>query len=203
MKILKKLCVGIPFFVFTVIFFDSYKASAEDNRGVFFLEVGVIGQNMGRLSNAPTGEPSLLSALYTDFALSAQLAMNSTWSISPFVGYTPLRYKSADEGEKSTLMPIALRLEMSSSSAFIHMGPGILIYSVSGTGGTTTLNNGTGNAVFGLPSDSQSSKLFMLDVGGGISAGRFRLGIDAFVTGLLSSQRRAVNCMLNLGYALF
>jgi hypothetical protein len=89
-------------------------------------------------------------------------------------------------------LPLAWSMGQSTSFKF---GPGLLQYSVSGGGGTTQLNNGTGTSTFYLPGETRTSKVFVLNVGLGFDVFRkLRFDLDAIVPGALSSKR-ALNVM--------
>jgi len=166
-----------------------------------YLGLGMISQDVGRETSSDTGTAGLFTANYTDVQLIGDFSFLGAWHLSPMIAYTPLGNKSADTNEKSYLLPIAVRLKSSFGLFDVFAGPGLLIYSISGSGGTATLNNGTSTAVFGLPSTSASSKLLMLDVGVDRDIFNFKLAAEAMVTGLLST-RRAFNLMVSLSYGV-
>ena len=189
---------------FSIFFVLSVFQYAEANlmgEKTLYLGVGVISQNVGRLTASDTGSASLLTSNFTEIHLIADFDFLGSWHLSPMVGYTPLGRKSADSNEKAYLLPIAVRLSNSLGLFNFFGGPGILIYKISGEGGTATLNNGTTTAVFGLPSESVSSKLLMLDLGIDRNFSNFKLAAETMLTGLLSS-RRAFNLMLSISYGV-
>ncbi len=190
----------------TIFLLFSAFQNAEANLNIpgekkIYLGVGVISQNVGRLTSSDTGSASLFTSNFTEIHLVADFDFLGSWHLSPMVGYTPLGLKSADTNEKSYLLPIAVRLSNSLGLFNVFAGPGILIYKISGSGGTATLNNGTTTAVFGLPSETVSSKLFMLDFGIDRNFSNFKLAAETMLTGLLTS-RRAFNLMLSISYGV-
>lgn len=167
-----------------------------------FLEAGVIVENVGRYSTSSSGSTSLIGAYFFDLGLSYAFHFSSRWSFVPTAAYTLLG-KTGPDGEKSTLLPLSLKFLYQADPLFFHVGPGLLISSISGPGGTKTLSNGTGTAVFALPSEKRSAQVVTLVVGAGIKVGEStRLGVDAMITNLLSKNRRSYNLMLNLGYGI-
>jgi hypothetical protein len=168
-----------------------------------YLGLGLFNHNTGRYATEKTGKTgSSLSSTYTTINLTGKIPLWINWNFSPTIGYTPFYKKLANDNETSRLIPIAFRIERKLSIFEAHAGPGILIYSVGGKGGTTVLSNGTSTATFGLPTETRSSKLWLLDLGAGIDAFSTKLAFDVMITGL-SSSRRAINLGLSLSYGIF
>jgi hypothetical protein len=163
--------------------------------------VGLISQDAGRFSSATSGATSLTSALFPELSLQGEFQIPLGLYFSPFISYTPLPHKAADGGTSTTLLNVALRVEKKLGPALLRIGPGGLLYTISGSGGTTTLNNGTSTTVFALPDTTASSISYFLDVGAGATYSRFRLDLDAFLLDL-ASNRRAVNLLLGVSFGL-
>lgn len=77
-------------------------------------------------------------------------------------------------------------------------GLGIWNHFLFGEGGTVTLNNGSSTQDFARPSETVATSVLFLDVGFGLRfLDRFRLDVDAYITGPLSS-RRSLNMLMQL-----
>lgn len=93
-------------------------------------------------------------------------------------------------------------LSQSLTSYFLfHYGFSNTITKIGGKGGTVQLNNGNNTATFYVPSESKTSFMASLDLGGEVVftdylGARFQVSIDRF----LSSDRRRISHMLTLNY---
>ena len=166
-----------------------------------YVGAGVVSQYAGRLANQTSGTTSLTSAIFPELSVQGEFHFLGSLVFSPFVSYTPLGHQAPDEGSTSTLLNLALRVEKSFGSLNLRLGPSLLVYRISGTGGTIQLNNGTGTSTFGLPDDSSTSSTYGVDAGLGVTYDRFRLDADALISDPASS-RRAVSLLVGLSYGL-
>jgi hypothetical protein len=179
-------------------YYSSYDSSAK----WLYLGVGAISQDAGRLSNTTSASTSLFSTVYPDLALTLEFTLSDSWKLSPLVSYTPLSKSSPEGGESDTLLTFGLRLAYVMDWFDIHFGPGCLIFRQSGSGGTSTQNNGVSTSTFGLPSNSVSATTYLIDAGLGWQLGGFRIDADGLVTDTLTS-RRAVNLLATVSYGIF
>jgi len=83
----------------------------------------------------------------------------------------------------------------------LHLGPGMLLYRISGAGGTIALSNGTGTTTFGRPDSASTSVALYWDAGFGLTYDSFRIDASALVTGVLSS-RRTVSPVITLSWGI-
>lgn len=168
--------------------------------GSVFVGSGVISQYSKRTAANSTGGTTLLATNALDLLVQGRFALGSTgWGWSPTFSLTPISKSGANAGETSRLMTLDLRALWEPGSGFdLHFGPGLLFQTLSGSGGTVVLNNGTSTSTFGLPSGSVTTRIFYFDLGLGFQIVEWiRLDLDALVSGILSS-RRAVSPTLNL-----
>lgn len=175
--------------------------AAPTSKSRVYLGAGLLNQGTGKYATTDQGTTSLLGSMYTELSLTGEIPIFAGYRFSPRLGYTPLGYKGPDTGEKSFLMPIALRLERDFILFEVHAGPGLWIYKIGGSGGTATLNNGTSTAVFGLPDSTQTTTVMMLDLGAGAEIMNIKASFDLFLTGFMSSKR-TFNLGVSVSYGI-
>jgi hypothetical protein len=161
-----------------------------------YVGTGVFLQNMLTTTTTPESSSNVLGQLnLPQISLLADFSGRSGFGFAPSVALTPVALTGGNGVKKSMLLaslPIAWSV---GQSATLKFGPGLLQYSISGDGGTTELNNGTGTSTFYLPGSTKTSNVFVLNVGMGFDLFRnLRLDLDAVVPGALSSKR-ALNLM--------
>lgn len=199
--------MGTPFWIFAVgvvsLFISNFDARADEgDEKSLYLGAGLLVLDPGYLTNKSTGATSLTTALYSELALTGRFNLNPQWGISPLINYTPFGHKSPDGGEKTTLLAIGARLYRNLGQFDFKLGPGMLFYTVSGSGGSVSLNNGAGTTSFGIPSTSSTARMLYIDAGFGIDFSFCRLDIDALITGTFSA-RRATDIVASLSFGLF
>jgi hypothetical protein len=161
-----------------------------------YVGTGVFLQNMLTTTTTPESTSNALGQInLPQLSVMADFRGSSGFGFAPSIALTPVAIAGGNGVKKSMLLaslPLAWSLGQSASFKF---GPGLLQYSVTGDGGTTQLNNGTGTSTFYLPGETRTSKVFVLNVGMGFDLFRnFRFDLDAVVPGALSSKR-ALNLM--------
>jgi len=161
-----------------------------------YVGTGVFLQNMLTTTATPESSANVVGQMnLPQVSLMADFRGSSGFGLAPSVALTPVAMSGGNGVKKSMLLaslPLAWSMGQTASFKF---GPGLLQYSVSGDGGTTELNNGTGTSTFYLPGSTKTSKIFVLNVGMGFDLFRnLRFDFDAVVPGILSSKR-ALNLM--------
>ncbi|MGK5082679.1 hypothetical protein WDW37_05180 [Bdellovibrionota bacterium FG-1] len=182
----------------------------------FFVGGGVLAHNLGQYSTQPSGMTSLVSSVFPELVLSAWLPVDEgPWSLSPFLALTPgipftgatvFAHTTADGGEKTQLLRLAVRaqrdLGLEPWSVGLFGGLGVLAWTIRGMGGTIELNNGNSKSIFGLPSETSTSRVFYGELGVGVQRWRFRWESSILMTGALS-PRRAVSVTTQLSFGVF
>lgn len=124
------------------------------------------------------------------------------FTVRPRVLYTLIPKEAEDQGSTSTVLlgstpavfPVGQEFEIS-------FGPGYMLRTIKGKGGSIELGNGSGTTEFGLPARSVTSKNFFLEAGFHYNTDRYVLGLEALGMSLLS-ERRAVSFLFTLSYKL-
>lgn len=170
------------------------------DRGLY-LGAGGIAYNMSRFGQSATGETSTLGDVYPAFSLGMPLDL-SIFRVSPMAAYTLFGKTNAD-ATKTRVLAVTLPMAIGASPTVdIKAGPGVIWFTSSGPGGSVTMPNGTSTSNYYLPSDSRSSRLYVLTAGLALKSERYRVDLDGLVSDPFTS-RRAVNLALLFSYAIF
>ena len=118
---------------------------------------------------------------------------------SPGIGFA--KYSSEDNTTRSEIILQYHISQVITSYFLLQYGLSNTITKIGGKGGTVVLNNGNSTSTFYVPSETKTTYLASLDIGGEMiftdSIGsRLQLSIDRF----LSSERRRVSHILTLNY---
>lgn len=109
---------------------------------------------------------------------------------------------AADSGSTHSIMLLSTPFIFKQSSFDWILGPGILDYTINGTGGSIVLNNGTGTSTFLLPNKTKTSRLLVAEAGVGFDLStNYRLETSLLFSGILS-ERMGIHWMLNFSYGL-
>lgn len=127
----------------------------------------------------------------------AQL-ISDEWWLGGILAFQPFQAQSEDGFASSRTTVFQTYLGTDWAGWDFRGGLGILIHSVSGSGGTTTQANGDGTTVFALPSTAVTSRLFLLTFGSGRRAGKWVANLDAQLSNPLSGKR-AADLLLTVG----
>ena len=175
-------------------------AQAETEMPMLYVGGGIIDHNANRAStSATTGATKTFGEVYPHAAVMGMFGLDSDWSISPYFYYGLTSKKSPEGGVKSSVYALGIRaLYQLIDEIDVHLGPSALFYHLSGKGGTVVLSNGSSTSTFGIPSTSVTSRVISWDAGFGIRYDIVRLDAGVFVSGLLSSTKRAVSPHITL-----
>lgn len=170
-----------------------------------YLGIGYYSQNaLNKTTTSSTSSPSILGAASYPVNFKYDWALGADWFFSPQLSYTLFPRTSAGGSAKVTilhlLLPFGMNIGGGSSGWDWFVGPGLIRYAISGSGGATTLNNGTSTATFAVPGDSVVMQNFTINTGGSFSSGSSRYGLDLIFEALLSSGKRTENFMLSYAY---
>lgn len=180
--------------------------SSSGSRGgrAVYLGAGLLDYNAAKAAtNSATGAKPIVGQLYTGVSLSAFWVVSQRLVLSPEFYFSPFGKSSPEGGETAKVFSLGLRLFRALGSRLdTHVGSGFLFRSISGSGGTKVLSNGSGQATFGLPDGGSTSTVGYVDLGFGWSWSKLRLDLGVLISGIASS-RRAFNPMASLGWRIF
>jgi len=189
------------FFSLLLLFSETALASTASH--TFYAGAGALNRNSGAVAtDATSSSKPLLAETYAQVSIAGFFDLGGNTSFSPDLHYTPIGLKESDTGETTRVLAFGARLNQTISSLVdLHFGPGLMFYSISGTGGTIDLSNGAGTSTFGRPDASATSTLVYWDLGAGYSLDPVRIEFSVWVAGALSS-RRTLSPALTLSWGL-
>jgi hypothetical protein len=160
----------------------------------FYGGVGFFNHSLLRVTSSPTGEASFFGPFYYPFFVQSFLPIGEKWFFGPSIGYTIFGRTSPDGGQKMTYLyftaPFGQEFRKEEDRGWDwNFGPGLWLYTISGSGGTKVLNNGTSTATFGIPGSSQTIKTWSLNGGVGYSIKESRFAFDLVSESLFSARR--------------
>lgn len=173
----------------------------------FGIGVGYYSQNvLNKISSSPTGKTSFSGASMYPFSFQYDYRFGDAWYMTPRLDYTLATRSDAGDSSKVSfihlLLPFGTNLSEGSGSVWDwYAGPGLIQYKIAGAGGTVTMNNGTGTAVFARPGDDAT----ILKVTTNLGTSRLfnqqtRIGADLIIENLFSSSKRTQSLMLSYVY---
>ena len=170
----------------------------------FFFGVGAFLPNILGTAGSPSGSTGLLGSKFGELSIAYRMRLNESLTLIPTVGFTLVGSGNIDGSSTnryiSLVVPVSFPLF---GSLEFRSGVGLMLYQISGSGGSTTLSNGTGTLEFTLPGQSRTSTFLILDVGVGFPLfGDFRFDINTYVTGFLTT-RRGFSLVTRLGWGIF
>ncbi|AZZ36349.1 hypothetical protein CIK05_05940 [Bdellovibrio sp. qaytius] len=170
----------------------------------WWVGLGYYSENaLNKVATDATGKTGFLGTANYPLIVKYDLAAWQSWFVAPQLNYTLLPRETKGNGAKVTLTHLVFNIGQNTSSDFEwSFGPGILRETIQGKGGTTTLNNGTGTSTFANPGRTVSIHKITLDVGGALTSGRMRYGLDLYFVAPFSSKERTQNLMLSFAYDL-
>lgn len=183
------------------ISFNNAWADYGDSASKFFAGFGLYIPFSGRLATSDSGS-SVIAPLLPELSLLGEFNTGWGFGISPMISYTVLGHQSVDGGEKSRYLPISVRIDENFDPFDLRVGPGILFYSINGSGGTSVQSNGGSTTTFAFPSSSVTARLFFIDFGVGFNWGVLRFDLDGLASGIFS-DKRALSLTTNLSYGFF
>jgi|GEM_PF-1877067 len=183
---------------------QSDSPTGASDRSSIVLGAGLLNYNSAKATNdSATGAKPWVGQLYPGITLAFLLPITSHLVLSPDFYFNPLGKKSPEGGETSKVFSGGVRLLRTLGASWdVHLGSGLLYRQISGSGGTKVLNNGSSQAVFGIPNGSSTSSVGYLGFGIGWNSKRLRVDVAVLTSGL-GSSRRAFNPLVGLGWRLF
>jgi hypothetical protein len=127
--------------------------------------------------------------------------------LEPQIGYNFLGRSAAGNSATATILnfmvPYGTTFSVFGLTGFDWtLGPGLLRRTLVGSGGTVTLNNGTGTTTFAMPSSSNSSTTLTLNAGLAYVFSGNRFAFDIISEGYLSKKLN-FNLMASYSYAIY
>jgi hypothetical protein len=168
------------------------------------LEVGlglILLDSLRSGRDASDGTSSMLS-MRPLLSLNGAWLVSDEWWLGGILAYQPLQVQSEDgfASSRATLFQTYVGTDWAGWD--FRCGMGLLNYSVSGKGGTTTQSNADATTTFALPSTAVTSRLFLLTLGTGKRAGKWVANLDAQLSNPLSGKR-AADLLLTVGVDLW
>jgi hypothetical protein len=197
---MKKIFV-VAFFFFA--FFSSsahaYKSSSYEV-GYGFLFAGLAD----RVTTTNNAKSNFLGTRWDSLHLATVHQYGNAF-LNPYLNYSLMQSPKSGGDVKNTVWMLGLPIGYN----FAGNGPitdwnysfGIYNYTLQGSGGTKTLNNGGGTSTFGIPGSSVSSRQFFVGIGVGSQWDQFRVTTDLFALAPLSLNKMTFNWMINFMYS--
>lgn len=186
-------------------------AASGSNR--FTVGLGVLSHDLGRISQNQAGETSTLGTNYFNLHMQGHVPLADSTFFSPQIIYMPsalFPHKSPDGKVVSNyfILGLPFTLAVAPPGGYwggldFEIGPAIMNYTITGKGGTVTLNNGNSTAVFAIPSRTQTTRTIALEMGFVWTQESYRLALETLTEGLLSNQRRTYSIMVSLQFHAF
>ncbi len=170
---------------------DQPSKRLEVGLGLIFLD----SLRSGR--SASNGTPSSLP-MRPLLSLNGAQLISKDWWLGTLLAVQPLQSQSEDGFTSSRTTVLQAYLGTDWAGWEFRGGMGILNYSVSGEGGTTTQSNGGSTSTFALADAASTSRLFLLNFGTGKRAGKWVANLDAQISNPLSGKR-AADLLLTVG----
>lgn len=173
----------------------------------FTTGIGYFSHHINEVTSTDDAKKNLAGTTY--FPLIARYNTQAFWGSifwAPYLEFTHLttlivKNETPDGTTKRNFAIVGSPLIYPVGEAFfLSGGPSFMYYELKGKGGTKTVNNGTGTTVFGVPSKTRTSKLFMLEIGAGWQLTDWRIGLDLYLSGL-ASERLATSFQASFTYA--
>lgn len=139
---------------------DNPNLRLEVGAAFIFLDSLRAGRNASNGTSSTRAVRPLLS-------LNGARLISEDWWVGALIALQPLQIKSEDGFSTSRTTVVQTYLGTNWGGWDFRGGMGVLNYSVSGEGGTTTQANVDWTTVFALPDTSSTSRLFLLTLGTG------------------------------------
>jgi len=174
-------------------------ASDSSSKSAIYLEAGSSFSNMMKITKSDDASKSKLGTHQFIFSLSGRI-----WDFKPEFAYTILPRKGTGDTYKSRLMVIQLPYLITLvDDVDLKFGPSYWMHTISGSGGSVELSNGTGTATFYKPDRSSTAKTLGFTTGVFVNAGGgFGLDFDLNVLSPLS-KRRSITAIAQLTWSLY
>lgn len=177
--------------------------STQSARSLFF-GMGLLTYRFGELSEDPTGARSMISAIYPEISLGGRFYLSEHWRLAPRVHYTFPGRSIVDDTATASIIYFSIPFIKDFYTLDLKFGMGLLLYRISGEGGTVELNNGNSTSTFGKPGLSSTSNLFTLEIGvGRLIYEQLRFDMDLFATTPVDASRRSLGMRAGVSYGIF
>lgn len=174
------------------------EARAFTSANSLFLRAGFLQDNFGRVSSSDSGGTSFISGPLPAIGLSLRVA-----SFMPSVSYTFLGRSGASDTSKAKLLVFEVPYLWTLTDALqLKTGLAMIFKSISGSGGSVTLNNGNSTMSFAKPGRGVTSSTAALHLGGALTlTDVWRLDLDGWISDAFSA-RRAISIFLSANWGI-
>jgi hypothetical protein len=191
--------------LFSTIAFSTAPARAASNSEAFDLGISAMSYQMNRLAANDSGQTSTMGTQFVHLYAQGNIGIGKAATFSPSLRYAPgslFATESPDGGSTVSLTTVGLPFLWHASRFNFGGGPTLLRYEIDGKGGQKTLNNGTGQATFGLPGRKVATTTTALSLIGQGHLQDVLIGLDLLTQGLGSSEKRSFSLSLVIAYAI-
>ena len=164
----------------------------------YALGLGTLLTNMGAVSTQADQTAALFQEAHLQLQAAGRFVMGELFFV-PMITYTPLLSTDVDESTSKHFLSVSTGIEKYWDRISANFGPGVLIQTLDGTGGSTKLNNGTSTSTFYHPSSSTSTRTFFLQAGVGYSLNPYRMDLFEWIGGPFGN-RRTFNTVFSFSY---
>lgn len=174
-------------------------APSDGIRRGYFVGLGTVSQNMGKVGYNEKGQRALAGESYFPEIVFGWRAD----SVFPSIGWTAFGNRGKDGAKRHSLVTFSLPFVFAKADRSVEwkLGAGLQAYRVHGPGGPVVLRNGAATSTFYVPSANRFSLTYFLLAGAGLRLGDGGWRVDAdFTLGGVLSRRRAVGLMIRGGY---
>jgi len=167
----------------------------------FYGGVGYYSENfLNKVTQSANGSGSLIGETSYPLLIKYDWKMTADWFVSPTLTYTPIPRNDPGNSAKITIWHLMLPFGQNINNTWDwFVGPGLINHAVQGSGGTVSLNNGTGSAVFALPGRTSNSQEISVNFGIAETLEVHRFALDVITEGALSNKR-AFSFMFSYAY---
>ncbi len=170
------------------------------------LGVGYYSQNsLNRISNNDSGSTGILGKLFTPLNLRYNYGFSSDWFVSGGLSYTLVPRAMPDSNGQVSFMHLTSlfgkNMYGSGNSVWdVYAGPGIMKYTIKGSGGIVTMSNGTGTANFAVPGGTSTVQKLTTNLGTSYSVDKSVFNFEMIIENLMSAKKRTQSLMFGYAY---
>ena len=177
--------------------------AAAESRS-YEIGTGLSSYQLFRLSESETGARSRAGTRFYHLHLQVHQPVGGLY-LSPWLRFMPPSLWAVESTSKSTQTSLASLgvplLWPVGSSWDLSSGPVLMRYSIKGTGGQETLNNGESTSVFFKPSEERTASSFAWQLGTALRWGPVRSALDLLVQAPAQSVKRSYSVMFTVAWA--
>ncbi len=165
--------------------------------------LGYYSQNsINKTASSESGSTSLLGdATFFPVTVKYDYRFGSEWFLAPQLSYSVLARSAPGDTAKVSLTHLIFQFGQNYAENWDwYIGPGYLRYDIVGSGGTSSMSNGTGTATFAVPDRSSTIQKISLNLGTSYKFNNSSVGLNLIFENPFSSTKRSQNLMINYAY---